>query len=100
VDGLLKVGAASGEQVNTMKIQFMRDLANDEHVWVLIYTNFFCVAMAEKHRIHIDYLMSVLTAGINHHYARVYAEEQGIGDFGQRADDEDDDRDVRKKFGL
>ena len=105
-----KMTSVSLEGKAVIKGNFYSQIKFDQHVWVLYYCNIFSVAMAEKHKINVNYAMEALAHAINHHYARVFAEEQGIAekwlyegdapDSDSTYNDDDDDRDVRKRHNL
>lgn len=60
------------------KKSFFEEIETSQAVWTLIYVNIFSLAMAERHRIEVGYMMDALAKAVNYHYARVFADDQGL----------------------
>lgn len=100
VQEMLKAGV---NPLRTARIyaDFIASLKDDKQVWLLIHVNIFSIAVAEKFRFPVVNVMEALTSALNHHYARVFAVDQGLQDgVVEQPNNDEDDEELRKKFGL
>lgn len=79
---------------------FVSSIADKEHFWLLVYANTFAIAMAEVYRIDLQYVIDGLLNSMNHHYARVYHEDLKKAKPVRSDENDEDDEDLRRKYGL